>query len=163
MSLKCYGLPSAFADAGKCSTCPHRVGCIESASALASALPSTPKVIEERKRLARFSVVRLAYTHSLKGQCLSVFNRMAKAGWFTYARGEILAGRNPGRQGWQRVVCSRLLSDGHVTRSTLRQDFIAHLGMTKGSAKVRVPNAVSILKAGNLLVEEGDGFILNPN
>lgn len=77
--------------------------------------------------------------------------KLFATGWFDHARREMLAGRNPGRNDWQRVMCDALMRG--LPRAQLQLAFQEQMGLSSASAKVRTSNAVNLFTAGRLLIE----------
>ena len=99
---------------------------------------------------------------SLPQQVASMVRKLQTRGWFEFGRSEMLAGRNPGRNDWQKILCAKLIAGG-VSRKDLALAYESQLRMTPGSAKVRVSKAVSVFTAGGLLVELSSCLYLRQN
>jgi hypothetical protein len=78
--------------------------------------------------------------------------KLLKSGWFDFARREMLQGRNPGRNAWQRIFCDALMRGG-IPRQALTLCFQEQMSLTPGSAKVRTSHAVSVFVTGRLVIE----------
>lgn len=182
MQPACFG--SAVAVSHQCRTCVgcHRnIACVSEAARTLGNMGETPALQRERQRLA---LVRQAFGQAgagaqtatrvplsqaqrnamsgLSSQVASMAKNLFERGWFDFARSELRAGRNPGRNDWQRLLCSKLL-EGGIARGNLQMAFVQTLEMTPGSAKVRASKAISLFHAGGLLVERGGCLVLNPN
>lgn len=105
---------------------------------------------------------QLERIRKLPAQVGSMVRQLMERGWFEFARAEMLAGRNPGRNDWQRVLCAGLI-DGGVSRAGLIASYETELRMTPGSAKVRASKAVAVFSAGQLLLELNGHLYLRQN
>lgn len=161
-----------------CAACPAARRCARSAAQFLDGQPDSPLMQRERLRIAlvgqalgrvpgqgvegqgaRTRPGRLPITalqqrtlDQLPKPVATMARKLFERGWFDFARREMLQGRNPGANGWQRVLCAHLI-DGGVSRSALQLAYQGQLGMTAGSAKVRVSRAVALFTAGALLAE----------
>ncbi len=186
----CFGSPVAISHiCPTCRACDANVACARSAEQALLRMPESPLLKSERLRIA---VVRQALTSvplgavegegaprakpnrlplsaqqeefiaSLPQQVASMVRKLQTRGWFEFARSEMLAGRNPGRNDWQKILCAKLIAGG-VSRKDLALAYESQLRMTPGSAKVRVSKAVSVFTAGGLLVELSSCLYLRQN
>lgn len=175
----CYGSPVAVSHlCDTCRTCAAVSGCALEAARFLEQQPESPLMQRERLRLAvviqglgrspdgcgegegapvregRLPITaeqRLTLT-GLAAPVASMAKKLFERGWFEFARRELLRGRNPGANDWQRVLCRNLIGDG-VSRKALLLQYQQELGMKEGSARVRVSRAVSLFTAGGLITE----------
>lgn len=172
-----------------CRACPAAAACVQRASRFLNAQPDSPLMQRERLRITvvrqalastppaggegqgapALKPGRLALTATqqetvarLPSQVATAAKKLFERGWFAFAHREMLAGRNPGRDGWQRILCRHLIGDG-VSRRDLQMEYQQTLHMTPGSAKVRVCKAVSLFAAGGLVVEFDNRLQLRRN
>lgn len=89
-------------------------------------------------------------------------NLLRRKGWFTFARDEIAAGRNPATKGWKRVLCQALIN-GRATRPALLLAFQTELGMKASSAEVALSAGLAIFAAGGLVKVDGSRVIVSAN
>ncbi len=184
----CFGSPTAVSHACEtCQACDGAGACIEQAIAFLETLPNSPMLKTERLRLSmtRQALVRAPHAavgvtpparkgraaltqeqQRIVGSLGKVVGSMAKQlferGWYDFARRELRAGRNPGRNDWQRIMCAGLLGGG-VSRSELQMAFQQQLSITSETARVRVSKAVSLFLAGGLVRENAGRLVINPN
>lgn len=92
----------------------------------------------------------------------SLARQLFERGWFEFAKREMAAGRNPGRNEWQRIFCAALMRGG-ISRESLQLAYQERLDLTPGSARVRVSKAVSVFHAGRLVVETGGRLVISHN
>ncbi len=175
----CYGSPVAVSHlCDTCRACPAAASCALSAAQFLEQQPESPLMQRERLRLA---VVMQGFERSpdgggegegaparegrlpitaeqgltlagLAAPVASMARKLFERGWFEFARRELLLGRNPGMNDWQRVLCRNLMGDG-VSRRVLLLQYQQELGMKESSARVRVSRAVSLFTAGGLITE----------
>jgi hypothetical protein len=171
-----------------CRSCAAASGCTHEALQFLDAQPDSPLMQRERLRLAVVAQAlgrppdqaaegqgaparegRLPITaeqRQVLAQLAAPIATMAKKlferGWFDFARREMLQGRNPGTTNWQRVLCGHLIGGG-ISRQALQLEYQQSLGMTAGSARVRVSRAVALFAAGGLVVEFDNRLQLRRN
>lgn len=92
----------------------------------------------------------------------SMSRQLFERGWFEFAKSEMRAGRNPGKKGWQQILCDFLMRGG-VSRGDLQMAYEQQLNLTPGSARVRVSKAVSVFFAGRLIIESNEKIVLSSN
>lgn len=184
----CYGSPVAVSQGCEtCQGCQVRLGCADAALRLVEGMPDSPLLQRERQRLslARQALggapraegagegararTRVGLTPeqqravaSLGKAAGSLARQLFERGWFEFARRELAAGRNPGRNDWQRILCAGLMKGG-ISRQQLQLAYQEQLELTPGSARVRVSKAVSVFLAGRLVVEVEGRLQINPN
>lgn len=159
-----------------CKTCRASASCVGSALSLLDTMGESERARKEKLRLAAVGKMlagapqqfgagkyRVALDEcqeerlkSLPEAVASMVRQLQVKGWFEFARREMMQGRNPAgssrRDAWMRLLCRELVAGG-TTRKALCMAYMQELGMTPGSAKVRVSKAVSVFLAGGLLRE----------
>jgi hypothetical protein len=185
----CYGSPVAVSNlCDTCRACRAASGCTQEALQFLESQPDSPLMQRERLRLAVVSQAlvrspdgagagqgaptregRLPITaeqRSSLAQLAAPIATMAKKlferGWFDFARREMTLGRNPGMNDWQRTLCAHLIAGG-VSRQGLQLAYQQNLGMTPGSARVRVSRAVCLFTVGGLVTEFDNRLQLRRN
>lgn len=185
----CYGSPVAVSNLCEtCRSCAAASGCAQEALQFLEAQPDSPLMQRERLRLAVVSQAltraperavgggaaperegRLPITaeqqrtlSQLAAPVASMAKKLFERGWFDFARREMIAGRNPGTNDWQRALCRHLIGGG-VSRRELQLEFQQSLGMTAGSAKVRTSRAVCLFTVGGLITEFDNRLQLRRN
>lgn len=171
----CYGSPTAVSHLCEtCRACPAVGACIRQAFSFLDSLPNSPLVQGERQRLSLSrqalseapraalgsgSPKRIGLTANQEAAIKAVgksvgsmARQLFERGWFDFARSEIEAGRNPGRNDWQRIFCQALIGGG-ISRDALQIAYQEQLNLTPGSARVRVSKAVSLFLIGQLVTE----------
>lgn len=187
MRPACFGMPVAVSDLSPtCRECPNQNACTAQALSFLDTLSNTESVKQERQRIALVRQGFASTPHAatdpegragarraltpeqesvvaqLPQQVATMVKKLFASGWFEFARRELHAGRNPGRNDWQRLLCGGLLRGG-ITRAQLQLAYQDKLGMTAGSAKVRVSKAVATFLAGRLLIEREGSLQLSHN
>lgn len=174
-SPSCFGMVSTISHLSEtCCACECATACARTAATWLQSLPDSVPVMRERERIA---VTRQALASApVAGQVVgtvqraplsadqqaaiggigqavaSLARRLFETGWFEFARQELAAGRNPGKKDWQRIFCEGLLAGG-ISRQGLQLAYQEQLGLTPGSARVRVSKAVSVFLVGGLATE----------
>lgn len=182
----CFGSPVVVSHLCEtCRSCSFVFSCLNQAESMLSRFADTETASRERQRLA---LSRQALTSSpsesvgaggsikratLSSEQENALSRLGKAtsslsrqllekGWFEFARSEMRAGRNPGKKGWQQILCDFLIQGG-VSRGDLQLAYQEQLNLTPGSARVRVSKAVSVFFAGRLIIETNNKIVLAGN
>lgn len=181
----CFGSPVAVSHLCEtCRTCRGNIACLAQAIEFLETLPNSPLTQRERQRIALSrqalagapvapgAVVtskRIALSAEQEGviaglgkAVASMARQLFERGWYEFARRELKAGRNPGRNDWQRILSAGLIRGG-ISRDALQLAYQEQLNLTPGSARVRVSKAVSVFLAGRLITEVSGKLVINPN
>lgn len=185
MPPACFGSPTAVSHLCEtCRSCVAASACVSQAISLLESFRVTPLLQRERQRLSLFSQVvtdaprgrqipdtptrtgltakQEAVVSGLGSAAGSMARQLFQKGWFSFAKSEMRAGRNPGRNDWQRILCAALM-DGGTSRTALQVSYQEQLNLTPGSARVRVSKAVTVFLAGGLLYESNGKLQLSQN
>jgi hypothetical protein len=104
--------------------------------------------------------VQLDYLTKLPPKIAGFVDNMIRRGWIVFARQELMAGRNPARNGWKYSLCESILA------CESRSDFskrLAKSGLNAGSVKAQSSLALAIFKAAGLLLERNGQLVVSQN
>jgi hypothetical protein len=183
----CFGSPVAVSHLCEtCRSCRGSSACLTQAIEFLETLPNSPLTQRERQRIAlsrqalasspagaNSTGVGTSKRVSLNAEQEGVIAGLGKAvasmakqlferGWYEFAHRELKAGRNPGRNDWQRILSAGLIQGG-ISRDALQLAYQKQLNLTPGSARVRVSKAVSVFLAGRLITEVSGVLVISPN
>ena len=88
--------------------------------------------------------------------------RLSQNGWFSFARAELKAGRNPAEKGWKYILCASLLLGG-TTRRDFELAMVEKIGITPAAAKTQASLGFSIMAAGRVANEVSGVLKIAPN
>lgn len=178
MNPVCFGSVSIYEPGSSaCTGCELQRTCAGAAARALDALPDTPEVTRLRQQLAvlqqpaastpraapalvsrsKRGVLRVMLTECevqeidrLPAAVARRVKTLTERGWFTFAKLELAAGRNPGQDDAMRLVMSRLLAGG-CTRKQLIVALRDELAMKHTSAVVKASLLHAVLSYGGIV------------